>query len=155
MLRKQRENMLEGLMTESFFDTKAEPLTDSEAKKLKDYLNYVKNFINKKNDKNKAILSFNGSDKQFEKRINKFIENTKNGKYAKAGVTVFSNLSYNFIPYKERRNHSGDWLFKQITDFYELNKLCNMNPCKNKLNLKLIHHTGDSEYFSLDLTTLV
>ena len=35
MLREQRENMLESLITESFFSTESKPLTDSEAKNLK------------------------------------------------------------------------------------------------------------------------
>ena len=152
MLREQRENILESLMTESFLSTESKPLTDSEAKKLKDYLTYVKNYINKKNDKNISILD---SNKRFEKRINKFIESSKNGKYSKYGVTIFATLSYKFIPFKERHKHSSDWLFNQILDFYEINKLCNMNPCKDKFSLKLIHHTGDSEYYSLELVTLV
>ena len=152
MLREQRENMLEGLMTESFLDTESKPLTDSEAKRLKDYLIYVKNFINKKNDKNINILN---SNKRFEKRINKFIEKSKNGKYSKNGITIFTHISYGFIPFKERFKHSSAWLSGQILDFYEINKLSNMNPCKDKFNLKLIHHTGDTDYFSLELGTLV
>ena len=160
MLREQRVYIIEGLMTESFFDTKSEPLSEQDAKRLKDYLIKVKKSINEKESSNKNLLRFNSSDKSFEKKINKYIEKAKKGKYGK-GVTVFNDLSTKFISFKEKITHSKEWQLNQIINHYEINKLINMNPCKDKFRLKLIkttHYCNGVETgfsFSLELSSIV
>ena len=155
MLKEQREEILNDLVTESFLTTESEPLSEQDAKRLKDYLIKVRKSIIEKESINKKFLWFNTSDESFEKKIDKFIEKAKEGKYYRTGFPVFGSLSTNFISFKEAYKHSNNWYVEQVMRHYDLNKLCNMNPCKDKFSLKLIQHTGDSDYFSLELGTLV